>query len=202
MSKQQQRRFSLEDNYMKNSKVNDYLYGTLQSISKYDTKAKVRYVDNSDYVAYKSRVAENTVNKSGKSVSVRTIENHLKTLISCGFVVKERDRLVLPYDEKELYKLIPLDMLNYILDAHNNDVLKVYLYLLNKSQTKKNYNFTKKELLKSIGYNTTNQRDYDRINNILFSIRDKIVYFNDGHDKKGLPIMTLKSVLVNAPTKK
>lgn len=201
MSKQQ-RRFSLEDNYMKNSKINDYLYGTLQSISKYDIKTKVRYVDNKDYVQAKDKIAVMTVNKSGKSVSVRTIENHLKTLISCGFVIKEKERLVLPYDEKDLYKLIPLDMLNYILDAHNNDVLKIYLYLLNKS-SKPNYEFTKKELLLSIGYSTSNnQRDYERINNILYSIRDKIIFYDESYDSKGMPKMLLRKIVNNAPTKK
>lgn len=201
MSKQQ-RRFSLEDNYMKNSKVNDYLYGTLQSISKYDIKSKVRYVENKEYIATKEKVSLMTVNKSGKSVSVRTIENHLKTLINCGFVLKEGDRLILPYDEKDLYKLIPLDMLNYILDAHNNDVLKIYLYLLNKS-SKINYEFTKKELMASIGYSTSNnQRDYERITNILYAIKDKIIWFEETYDRKGMPKMILKKVLIEAPTKK
>ena len=187
---------------MKNSKVNDYLYGKLQSISQYDTKEGLRYVDMGEYVKLKKEIAEKTVNKSGKSVSVRTVENHLNMLVKCSFVEKRKDRLVLPYDEKDLYKLIPLDMLNYILDAYNNDVLKVYLYLLNKSH-KTNYNFTKKELMATIGYSTSNNaRDYDRIGNILYAVKDKIIFFEETKDYKGLPLMVLKKVLVNAPTKK
>lgn len=200
--KVQQRRFSLEDSFMKNSKVNDYLYGKLQSISQYDAKNNVRYVALGEYRTLKQEIADKTINKSGKKVQVRTIENHLNTLVNCSFVIKEKDRLILPYDEKDLYKLISLDMLNYILDAYNNDVLKVYLYLLNKSN-KPNYNFTKKELMASIGYSTSNNaRDYERIGNILFAIKDKIIFYEEGKDSRGLPLMTLKKVLVNAPTKK
>lgn len=201
--KEEKRRFSLEGNFMKNSKVNDYLYGTLQSMSQLDVKSNIRYVDNKDYIAKKSEIANHSVNKSGKAISVRTVQNHLNTLISCGFVVKDGERLILPYDEKDLYKLIPVDMLNYILDAHNSDVLKVYLYLLNKSY-KPNYQFTKKELMENIGYSTkNNMRDYERINNILHAMRgeDKLITFEERHDSKGLPFMVLKHISHNSPVK-
>ncbi|HII4509140.1 TPA: hypothetical protein ACY4R8_002411 [Clostridium perfringens] len=160
--------------------VNDWLYGYLQSIS---------YVDeNKKTFVYKEHVNQSELvekvpkNDKGKSPSKSKISRDFNKLIALGFIKETKviglngnmvPAYELPYDKQELYKLIPLDTLIYLLDIGSKYLIKIYIYLLNKFQWKiksgEYYNFSYKELIREcLGMkSTTNSRDYTIVRNCL-----------------------------------
>lgn len=165
------RRIPLENKFMV-KKINDILYGYLQTIS-YIDKNQVRFV-------YKSEINFSNLERRFNGEFKRlTLTRDFKYLLACGFITegkvinlynKEVDAYILPYDEKSIFKLIPLETLKFLVDTTNSNVIKIYTYLLNKFGYKgSEYHFTDKELIiNCLGLkSTTNQRDYDLVNNIL-----------------------------------
>lgn len=200
------RRFSIEDNFMKNKKVNDILYGYLQSVSHLDKEGK-RFV-------YKDKVNFSNIEKVLDNGMKRvTLSRNFKFLLETGFVDKGQTvdlygNLVhvyfLPYEEESLYQMINIDTLDYLVKGTNANVIKVYSYLLNKYnwKTKENskYIFTKKEILEKVGSSTTNQRDYDKVNVILdVLIKLKLIEIERFYceNKNGVPTPKIRLLKVN-----
>lgn len=201
------RRFSMEDKFMKNKKVNDILYGYLQSISHLDENDR-RFV----YIDEKIRFAniERELDNGMKRV---TLSRNFKFLEDTGFIEKGRTKDIynkivevyfLPYDEKSLYQMINIETLNYLVKGTNANVIKVYAYLLNKynwkSKDDTKYVFTKKEILKKLGSSTTNQRDYDKVNIIIdVLIKLKLIEIEKFYcsNKNGTPMPKIRLLKVN-----
>ncbi|MBO3320264.1 hypothetical protein CYK62_11125 [Clostridium perfringens] len=160
--------------------VNDWLYGYLQSISYVDENKKTFVYK--EHVNQSELVEKAPKNDKGKSPSKSKISRDFNKLIALGFIKETKviglngnmvPAYELPYDKQELYKLIPLDTLIYLLDIGSKYLIKIYIYLLNKFQWKiksgEYYNFSYKELIREcLGMkSTTNSRDYTIVRNCL-----------------------------------
>lgn len=160
--------------------VNDWLYGYLQSVSTIDGEKRT--------IVYKDKINLSELaliapkNEKNRPPSKSKMSRDFNKLIALGFVSEIKvigvkgnvvDVYELPYDKQELYKLIPLDTLSYLLDVCTINVIKIYIYLLNKYQwkIKENdyYRFSLGELIKEcLGMkSTTNGRDYILVQNCL-----------------------------------
>lgn len=185
MSKKDLRFIPLTEGFM-DKKTNDILYGYLQTITYLD-KNRERYVIQNDLDNQLHIIKDLMDLKTNK-----TVKAHLKHLIEVGLVVKgttkdlkgnDIDCLYLPTKEHNIFKLIPLETLEYLIFTKNKFSIKIYVYLLNKYQWKngenKTYEFSKKELLRAVGWKGTHQREYDIINNILLDLSNSglISYF-------------------------
>ena len=60
--------------------------------------------------------------------SPKTYRAHMKYLIDTGYVIEEKDKYILPNIE-DIYLLLPLDTLQFILDVVTESVIKIYIYL-------------------------------------------------------------------------
>lgn len=169
----------LNKKFMQKS-VNDWIYGYFQSKSYVDKNGVTFcYMDN---IIQTEMIKLMPVNENGKKPGKMKVSNDIKKLINLGFIEKGKvidlngksiEAYVLPFDNKQLYKIISLDTLKYLLNVSNQNVIKIYGYLLNKFQwklkTNEYYYFTYKELIQEcLGMkSTTNARDYIIIKHIL-----------------------------------
>ena len=184
MNKEELRYFPLGGRMMKDKKVNDNIYGYLQSIS-YLNKDGERFIYKSDVSP--TKIERHFKSCEGMEISLSTVKRNLTLFKSkkVGLLVegktmdnynREVDVYFLPMIEDEPYKLIPLETLKYLVDTSNGNVIKTYVYLLNKYGWKRDYTFTKGELIEGIGYNP-NSRDkegkyvsYEMMDNILLCL--------------------------------
>lgn len=161
------KRIPVTDEFLKQRKINDILYSYLQSIS---------YVNGGITFVYKKQFIENIEDVCILlgGIKRRSVYIQLKNLSQFGFVKEEKiednygrkvDAYILSYENK--FKEIPIDTLKYLVDTMSTNVIKVYVYLLNKYEWKHDYNFTKKELLEHIGYKKHGKNNYATINNLL-----------------------------------
>lgn len=183
----EKRMIPLTDEFMKEKKLYDKVWGYLQSIS-YLTKDNERIVyktkDSTSTAIHKAIAVE--VGKTPKGnpkydISAKTVDNTLKLYKALGMIAdgtaKDKDgKEVKVYklsQSFERYKLIPLDTLRILLNATNNNTIKVYVYLLDKYEykqlTKEKYTFTLKELCDAIGY--TESRGRETVKDILFILQ-------------------------------
>ena len=190
-SSEQRRRIPLKEEFMR-KKINDILYGYLQIKSTLNVKTNVRYIKKSDV-----NFAEIERDLKGVYKS-RTLANNLKNLIYYGFIGEDTmfdtygnkiKVYTFPYDVNDIYKLIPLDTLIFLVDTATPSVIATYAYLLNKWEWKHQYIFTEAELIKNcLGIKSaTHSRDYERINNVLLCLhllglidfKSKTIYRNN-----------------------
>lgn len=173
------KRIPLNKNFMHKS-VNDWIYGYFQSKSYVDKNGVTFcYLDS---IVQTDIIKSMPFNENGKKPGKMKISNDIKKLMNLGFIEKGKvvdlndeiiDAYILPFDKQQLYKIIPLDTLIYLLNVSNQNVIRIYIYLLNKFQWKvKNneyYYFTYKELIEEcLGMKSTkNTRDYILIKHIL-----------------------------------
>ena len=206
MNKEELRYFPLGGRMMKDKKVNDNIYGYLQSIS-YLNKDGERFI-------YKSDVSPTKIERyfkscEGMEISLSTVKRNLTLFKSkkVGLLVegktmdnynREVDVYFLPMIEDEPYKLIPLETLKYLVDTSNGNVIKTYVYLLNKYGWKKDYTFTKGELIEGIGYNPNSRNkdgryvSYEMMDNILLclvnnGLLDYVEFYDTNNEGKPTP---------------
>ena len=82
--------------------------------------------------------------------SPKTYRAHMKYLIDTGYVIEEKDRYILPNIE-DIYLLLPLDTLQFILDVVTESVIKIYIYLGQRYKFKKDYVFAQEEIAQHLG---------------------------------------------------
>ena len=82
--------------------------------------------------------------------SPKTYRAHMKYLIDTGYVIEEKDRYILPNID-DIYLLLPLDTLQFILDVVTESVIKIYIYLGQRYKFKKDYVFTQEEIAQHLG---------------------------------------------------
>ena len=101
--------------------------------------------------------------------------------------------------KKELYKIIPIDTLRFLVNTATPSVIATYVYLLSKWEWKgKNYIFTSEELIKNcLGMkSTTNSRDYEKINDILDCLYNNgLIDYEDIYIKKNNKVIAKKQLI-------
>jgi hypothetical protein len=180
---------SLEDNFMKNKNINDAIYGYYQSISYLDK-------DNRRFV-YKQHI-NYTDMENNLGFTRKTIRSNTKVLIDTGFLEegttkdnygKEVECYYLPY-KHNYFRCIPNTTLKYLLTVKGKDVIKVYVYLLDKFLWKakqgEKYIFTGKELLLAIGYSEKTITKGSKGKKSSFDPYEKIRYILNSLSNEGL----------------
>lgn len=166
-SKEQHRVLPIEthdNNILQDKSIDLQIYELFQTKS-YITKDKIRFcykiglTQQSLYNEYKECYDSN--NK--KCISFNTFRKYWKTLFDKGMILNGevsdmsgKDKVkayILPQDYKT-FQFVPLDTMQFLVNATNRNVINIYGYLLNKSKYKENYTFTLKELVvNALGYN-------------------------------------------------
>lgn len=200
------RRFSLEENFM-NYDSNDLLYGALQYLATYHPELHLLYLTKKNYTKSKQELMAIC------GLDSRGIKRHLDRLIEKGLIKEKKiyvgenkveyECFTFPYDAKEKYQIINNEMLWYVVSTRNKQAVRVYIYLLNKYNWKKDYEFSNKELVEALGYspNGKNALVSSMVSNILESFKREGVidydeYYETRIDNCGRQIPTPKKKLV------
>lgn len=167
-NKEQHRVLPLEtqdNNILKDKSIDLQIYELFQTKS-YVTKDKIRFCYKSGltqqgmYNEYKKSYSDNNI----KCISFNTFRKYWKTLFDKSMITngevtdisgKEKVKAyILPQDYKT-FQFVPLETMQFLVNATNRNVINIYGYLLNKSKYKENYTFTLKELVvNALGYNS------------------------------------------------
>ena len=194
--KQITRRFSLEEDFM-NFNSDDLLYGFLRTLS----TAEPLYKDGKLTGKYEEYLTKKEYMKNKKLIaqvcgySTRTLERHLNSLFEAGLLdegvkVVDTDNksydyecFWFPYDENGRYKVLERDMLRYLIDTRNAQVIRVYLWLLNKYEWKPDYSFSLVEIQKALGYSEKTKSATETIKNIVESLaREGIIRYENEYE--------------------
>lgn len=207
------RRFSLEEDFM-NYKVDDLLFGFMRSLSTarpiYENGKIVKW---EEYLLKKELVKNKKIIAQVCGYTTRTLNRHVEQLAEQGLIEEqvkvipqidkngneteyEYECYVFPSESKR-YKLVEKELLTYLIRTRTQHAIKVYLYLLNKYEWKKTYNFTIKEIQQALGYAESSIID-DLIGAILESLnREGIINFEESYeyrDNYKVPMKVLKFV--------
>ena len=194
------RRIPLERKFMC-KKINDILYGYLQSVATFNPNTNTLYVKKDDV-----NFSELERRFDGK-FKRRALSNHMENLKAYNFV--EEDTMMdtygdvikiytLPYDEEKIYKSISMDTLTKLINIGINSTIGIYIYLLDKSEREKRCLFTSEELIKNcLGIKTaTHSRDFERVNDILKSLLDNgIIDFKEVYIKRNDVMICQKQLI-------
>lgn len=169
----------LTNEFLKDKNINDLIYSYLQLNSSFDYNTKQRYIE---------KEKTKSINKMYKDIQDIRAKNNIGfcsyNKFSKGFKVIINSLLINEsiINNKQVYilneftpnKIIPYETINFLTSVCNDNVIKVYVYLLNKfdysnNVLKRNYMFTMGELAESIGYSKTNTV---YIKNILQALKD------------------------------
>lgn len=181
MEKPIQRRFSLEDDFM-NFKTNDLLFGFMRGLS------TARPVENGkwrEYLPIKEFKKNKKLIAGICGCTTRTIGNQIDKLFEAGLldegieIVESNGKQYeypcywFPYNENNgsKYKILEQDMVKYLVNTRNSQAIRIYLYLLNKYQWKKDYVFTREEIRNALGYSPSTTSCMDLINDCLASFK-------------------------------
>lgn len=199
----QKRIIPLTMEFMKNKKVLDKIWGYLQ-INSYlgkDTEQKqhrfvYKFYCGSDLSMFEKIIINplkaNLLTIDDKICCYNTFVNSFNILkqmkyIQDGQIVDNNKKIVDVYYLKEdftPFKLIPLKTLEELQNFYCKNVIKVYTYLLNcydfKKNTKEKYRFTLEELADAIGY--TSKGYNQELENILALLKNNS--FIDYHKEK------------------
>lgn len=200
-----------------NYSTDDLLYGFLRSLSTaeplYKNGKKTGQFE--EYLTKKEFIKNKKVIAGICGCSTRTIERHLNNLFEAGLLEEGIKEVIgqngedydypcfwFPYDENGKYKLLEKDMINYLVSTRNAQCIRVYLYLLNKYEWKKDYTFTLLELQKALGYSENTKGLSTVFSNIVDSLaREGIIryeniyeYVQDAEEFHKVPRKQLKFV--------
>lgn len=162
------RNISLEDDFM-NYSVDDLLFAFMSYHATYDPGTQEYYLTERNWVKYRPLLKS--------IITTRNARNHLNSLIAKGIIKHdtERMRYIFPHNGFKKYQQVNNSMLYYLIISSNMNVIKIYIYLLNKwlwkNKTNEPYYFTLKELREALGYSGSNNPGVDdALHTILFSI--------------------------------
>lgn len=162
------RNISLEDNFM-NYSVDDLLYAFMSYHATYDPHTNEYYLTERNWVKYRPLLKS--------IITLRNCRNHLNSLIGKGIIIHDEThmRYIFPHNGFKKYQPVNNGMLYYLIITSNINVIKIYIYLLNKwlwkNKEHEPYYFTLKELREALGYSGSNNPGVDAaLRTILFSI--------------------------------
>lgn len=220
----QLRKIPLTAEFMKNKKVYDRVWGTLQLNSYIGNDIegnKHRFIYAKEiknfsnfYLKVNTTIYDYITEKEKEYFSYNTCKNCFELLKSMNYITKgaiidRRHKLVEVYYLKEdftPYKMIPYDLLEYLMSIKQPNVLKIYTILLNWYEYKPyTYTFTLEQLSNAIGYTSKQQNKnidqtlkYFKNCNLISYHKEKITnpvgqdYYNYFLDKveKSVPVVS------------
>ena len=152
--------------FLNNSKLDGELYAFLQSLSFPDGEGRT-VVKKCDLPSQKV-ICEKIGIKTAKTYRV-----HKDALVEYGYLIEEDDKFILP-NQEDIFLMIPLETLQFLLDTLAEQVIKIYVYLGQRYKYKESQNngekyvFTKDEIGKALGGSVRqNPRYYAIIGNAL-----------------------------------
>lgn len=159
---------SLEQDFMKYD-IDDLLYGFMVYHTTYDPTTKEYYLTERKWTQIRPLFCRCT------AMTAQTCRRHLEKLITKSNVKKDEEhrRFIFPHNGYYRYQNINNAMIYYLVITSNPNVIKLYIYLLNKWlwKEKKDYDFTLKELREALGYSGTNNEEVSSaFRTILFSL--------------------------------
>lgn len=213
--KPQRRLIPLDDSFMKDKKTHDKVWSFLQ-INSYKTADGKRFVYKTTETNANSihkAIARKVINSKGKEtydISLMTVRNTLKLYEKLGLIYNETIRdlynkeveVIVLSQKFDFYTLIPIETLKYLVDTANENVIKVYAYLLNKFQYKQKendrYTFNLSELCAAVGYSAKSENTAT-MRNILKSLQNNhLISYEESYfiteDKTPIPIHILFNV--------
>lgn len=162
------RNISLEDTFM-NYSVDDLLYAFMSYHATFDPQTQEYYLSERNWTKYRPLLKS--------IITTRNCRNHLNSLIAKGIIVHDYEhmRYIFPHNGFKKYQPVNNAMLYYLIITSNMNVIKIYIYLLNKwlwkNKTHEPYYFTLKELREALGYSGSDNAGVDSaLHTILFSI--------------------------------
>ena len=190
--KELQKPIPTEKEFMIN-KISDLVYGYLQTKSYIGKNIKGETVS----LVYKTNYLVGDISKATK-IKTRTVYNKIKNLLDSGYI-KEEDivdkdgevRRAYTFKAVTLYQKVNMETLRYLVSTGNDNVIKVYVYLLNQYLYRKNINkqylFTEKDILiDCFGLkSTSHSSDYKKVHDILNClINNNLLVLGDKKVKK------------------
>lgn len=152
------RKFSLEEDFM-NLTVDDLILGYIHHLATYIPEKKILYVTEKQMSSERKAMAA-IIDRTPQ-----TVRTKIKKLVEMGLITQEQLELngqkelvyIIPQNTIGKYEIIYEDIMWYIICTRKRFILKIYLYLLNKYDWKKElgadmYSFTLGELAEVIGY--------------------------------------------------
>ncbi len=168
---------TVKTTFLNNNKLDGLMYAYFQSLS-------MPYkIDENTYETRVDKSAIPSQAEAGKKIRISTAKTwrkHLQELIDNGYIVEYDDYYVLPQVE-DVFFLIPLNTLKFMVDTLKDDVIKVYIYLGQRykyaQSEQRLYSFTQKEIRIALGKSDTeSNREFVRhaldclINNGLIKV--------------------------------
>lgn len=211
----QKRLIPLDDDFMKDKRNHDKVWSYLQ-LKSYKTKDGTRFVyktSETTVAAIHKAIARKTISTKGKEtydISVMTVRNTLKLYEELGLIYNDKVmdlygnivEVIVLSQNFEYYTLIPYETLQFLVDTANDNVIKVYAYLVNKHQYKQKerqqYTFNLTELCAAIGYSAKSENTA-AMRNILKSLQNnKLITYRESYyiteNKTPIPILILENV--------
>ena len=181
-----------------NKNINGVFFGFIQLYATYSPQLECLYLTKENVKQVKQIVIE-TLKISDKTASryFKKIieENLISEIILENQIVYKINSIDTNVDN---YQIVNYNVLDYILNNSINEFdLQIYVYLLNKYNYKKNYEFTLKELSLSFGYSETYKgKNYKNFKECLSNLKKlNIIDFEIVYTEK---IIESKTVYVPA----
>lgn len=164
------RTFPIKDEFLKDKKLNDIIYGFFQTHSYLHIKdnQKLRYCLKTEASAAKIIAYFISIDKQ-PPVSERTIRNMIKLFANCGILTEGtldgKKVYFLPDLKNGEYTYIKTETLRFLVNTSTSNVIKIYAFLKKKQEQhidfkyKDPYRFSQAKLLEVIGYNGKNNGD-------------------------------------------
>lgn len=175
--------------FLNDKKIDGELYAYLQSISYAN--------ENKETVVYKNILpSQAEICKILGIKSTTTLRTHINYLIEKNYLIKEKDKYILP-NQEEIFFMIPLGTIRFLTDTMTEQVIKTYVYLGQRWKYKQNYVFTIEEISEHIGIKlNNNSRNYEIINNALDclcnnGLLDYVNFYENNKPKKRLTKFSL-----------
>lgn len=161
LQKNYMRRMPVEDAWL-NYGIDSLIYSYMINIASTRPVAAAKYELYLPIKKYKRH--QKILAKLCGNISTRTLERKLNKIIEEGYIKKDEENYLFPYDENEHYFMISNETLFFFCSTSNSLMIKLYVYLGYRWHWKKyhyehEYNFTIKELCLMMGYseNSRNQ---------------------------------------------
>lgn len=182
-------------------KTDDIVYGYLQASATFNPKDKVLYINQKNMTSIRRELQDIIGCKSAS-----TITNKLNYLMENNlFKLDEKaGRYIFPYNPDEKYKIISSELLKELVVVYKPMVLKIFIYLLDKYEWKKESNsqyvFTLTELSAAMGYAASSGRQDANIRIILEHLRRTgMINYEEFYEKSeftGKPVPRMRLTFV------
>lgn len=185
-------------------RIDDIVYGYLQASATFNPKEKILYIPKKNMPGIK-----NELQIIIGCRSATTITNKINTLIENKLLALDTEKQIytFPYNQDERYKIIGADLLKELVVVYRPTVLKIFIYLLDKyewkKQTNSEYVFTLSELAAAMGYAASSGRQDENTRIVLNHLRKTgLIDFEEFYElnentRKPVPRMKLKFVKKN-----